>query len=236
MDLPEWIVTDLDDTLLLEDRSVGKASLEIIARIRQKGVQFAIATTRNKSFAQSYIDQLNPDVSVVSGGALTYKGSTIIRKRTLDESQIDTIYQTLGGNFSIDKIVIDSIAGRFVDLNEIKEIPSNSIFSLFIWTDENLGLLKTDSNAIEITRLWEDKMYRISHKEASKHAALLDLLKDHEPEKVITFGDDLMDIGMLKHFNGVAVANALEEVKEAAKEITQSNRQQGVAKYLERFL
>ena len=35
---------------------------------------------------------------------------------------------------------------------------------------------------------------------------------------------------------GVAVKNALPEVKDAAKEITESNEQDGVAKWLERYL
>ena len=35
---------------------------------------------------------------------------------------------------------------------------------------------------------------------------------------------------------GVAVDNALPEVKAAAKEITESNEQDGVAKWIERFL
>ncbi len=52
-----------------------------------------------------------------------------------------------------------------------------------------------------------------------------------------TFGDDYNDIDILSSCGiGVAVENALPEVKKAAKEITESNEQDGVAKWMERFL
>ena len=54
---------------------------------------------------------------------------------------------------------------------------------------------------------------------------------------VIAFGDDLNDLGMLKLAGtAVAVSNAIEEVKAVADHITESNDQDGVAKFLERTI
>ena len=54
----------------------------------------------------------------------------------------------------------------------------------------------------------------------------------------MAFGDDLNDNEMLKICGtGVAVANAVPEVKEAADELTLSNDEDGVAQWLnKRFL
>ncbi len=52
-------------------------------------------------------------------------------------------------------------------------------------------------------------------------------------EDIVAFGDDLNDIEMLKLCGmGVAVANAIPEVQEAADVITLSNDEDGVAEWL----
>jgi len=58
-----------------------------------------------------------------------------------------------------------------------------------------------------------------------------------DPSDVVAFGDDINDLGMLKSAGtAVAVSNAIDEVKVVADHITESNDQDGVAKFLERTL
>ena len=53
----------------------------------------------------------------------------------------------------------------------------------------------------------------------------------------IAFGDDMNDLGMLKLVGtAVAVSNAIDEVKAIADDITDSNDDDGVAKYLEKAI
>lgn len=55
--------------------------------------------------------------------------------------------------------------------------------------------------------------------------------------EIIAFGDDYVDIGMLKVCGiGVAMGNAIQEVNDIADEITLSNEEDGVAVYLEKYL
>lgn len=55
------------------------------------------------------------------------------------------------------------------------------------------------------------------------------------PENIIAFGDDFADIGMLKLCGlGIAMGNAIREVKEIADDVTKSNDEDGVAYYLEK--
>ena len=52
---------------------------------------------------------------------------------------------------------------------------------------------------------------------------------------MISFGDDYSDIGMLKLCGkGIAMGNAIEEVKRVASDITLTNDEDGVAIYLEK--
>jgi len=54
---------------------------------------------------------------------------------------------------------------------------------------------------------------------------------------MIAFGDDENDYEILKHCGkGIAVANAIPMIKDIADDITDSNDNDGVARYLERYL
>ena len=56
------------------------------------------------------------------------------------------------------------------------------------------------------------------------------------PEETIAFGDAQNDLSMLKWAGiGVAMGNAVDEVKEAANEITLSNNEDGIAVALQRL-
>ncbi len=77
----------------------------------------------------------------------------------------------------------------------------------------------------------------ISHKSVSKKTAIDVLLKNCFPEisieNIVAFGDNYNDIEMLKAVGlGVAVANANEEVLAIADKITDSNKNDGVAKMI----
>ena len=56
-------------------------------------------------------------------------------------------------------------------------------------------------------------------------------------DEIISFGDDYADMEMLQICGrGVAMGNAIEEVKQAADAITDSNDNDGAAKYLEKYI
>lgn len=238
MKLPKWIVTDLDGTLLLDDGTIAKRSLDAIAKIRSLGVKFGIATTRSKSSAQQYIDILKPDAMAVSGGAVGYKQGELIYKKSLTKKQIEPFFKEFETNIPLKKIAIYTLNGRYESIKEVRALSSYEILSIFIWTDEksDLSLLKTSTNEIFFSKLWRPFMFRLSNVMGTKHNALQHLLKDVDPKEVITFGDDPMDVGMISHFNGIAVANAFDEVKAATANITLSNEDQGVANWLENLI
>ena len=53
-------------------------------------------------------------------------------------------------------------------------------------------------------------------------------------EEITAFGDDYVDIGMLKLCGlGIAMGNAIDEVKEAADRVIGDNEEDGIAEFLE---
>ncbi|MED1674036.1 Cof-type HAD-IIB family hydrolase [Pallidibacillus thermolactis] len=56
-------------------------------------------------------------------------------------------------------------------------------------------------------------------------------------ERVIAFGDEDNDLEMIEYAHyGVAMGNAIEPLKEVAKDITKTNEEDGIAEYLEKML
>ena len=78
--------------------------------------------------------------------------------------------------------------------------------------------------------------YKMSKKNATKEKAI-EKLSQHlnlPVENIAAFGDDFSDIGMLKICGrGIAMENAIDEVKSIADEICPSNEDDGVARWME---
>lgn len=78
-----------------------------------------------------------------------------------------------------------------------------------------------------------------ANKDAGKGPALRELAKmlRIDREEIAAFGNAENDIDMIRFAGtGIAVANAAEEVRAAADEVTESNDEDGVARWIMRYL
>ncbi len=151
--------------------------------------------------------------------------------------------------------VMDYWANR--EINNTKVLPElkSNIEVLKTWQQEGKGAHKimcmgdeheidTLYKTLEKEHESEIMLYRskstyieISHRSISKRTAIETLLNYCYPDavlhEVIAFGDNYNDIEMLKSVGlGIAVANANEAVLKIAKKITDTNKNDGVAKIL----
>lgn len=81
--------------------------------------------------------------------------------------------------------------------------------------------------------------YEVMPKGLSKGASLLEIANFYQIKKedIIAFGDELNDLTMIESAGvGVAMANAVDTLKEIADYITLSNDEDGIAYYLDRFV
>ncbi len=68
-----FVISDLDGTLLGNDKTIPKRNLEAIARFQSKGGRFAIATGRSVITGAPYIDAVSPNgPSVILNGTIIY--------------------------------------------------------------------------------------------------------------------------------------------------------------------
>ena len=137
-------------------------------------------------------------------------------------------YESRGGNYKLCEI--DDLAA-FVDY------PLNKILT----ADEPEYL---QEHYIEMMEPFKDKLncmftgpfyFEFTAKDIDKAKALDTVLKplDITADEVIAFGDGHNDISIIKYAGtGVAMENAIADLKEAADEITLSNEQDGIAESL----
>ena len=79
----------------------------------------------------------------------------------------------------------------------------------------------------------------VGGKNTSKAQALLYLMEQWHlsRDQVMAFGDSENDLGMIQMAGiGVAMANGMEEVKQAADLLAESNEEDGVAKIIEQLI
>lgn len=153
--------------------------------------------------------------------------------------------------------VADNWAAREIQNTKVQPIWKSGEEVLNLWSKENLGAHKVMcmGDASEISWLYDalhlahgsslhlyrskDTYIEIAPRQISKASALQLVLEkcfDFGMDQVVAFGDNYNDIELLKAVGwGVAVANARDEVKAVAQEITLHHREDGVAATLERL-
>ena len=90
----------------------------------------------------------------------------------------------------------------------------------------------------DCVRFSDGYWYKFTKKDVTKEKAIMEICRqcDIETENIIAFGDDFADIGMLQLCGtGIAMGNAIEEVKAVADKVIGGNDEEGIAKYLEEF-
>lgn len=124
----------------------------------------------------------------------------------------------------------------FKDEHDILKImvASNEIESKRI-EDEDITQLEKDKYSIVRSAPYFIEFMKKGADKSRGVAFLKDYLKIKNNNDVYTFGDSGNDILMIKKFNGIAMGNAIEEVKENAKFITKSCSENGVCYALKNY-
>lgn len=129
-----------------------------------------------------------------------------------------------------------------IDYSEARTLPTSKIA---IWDDSRdltplFEILQARfGKALNIFLSDSNTWILIMSKEASKEQALLDMLSHHgvSPEEVVTFGDGQNDLGMIRTFGcGIAMGNAVQELKNTATYTTLTNEENGVSYALREIL
>ncbi len=243
------IVLDLDETLLHSDGSVSEYTLEILHECKKRGIVVVVATARFWFKAEKYLNIILPDYAILADGTQIYHAGEMIHGYEMDKSQSSGIINELLKKEEFDFVVsvgkqllcsgggIEEKWRKSVNFKDSLEAPVYKIAAILKGYEEAKELAENYDCRLYSYR--GEDLYGFASSKSGKYQAVLALGKilHINPEEMIAFGDDENDYEILKNVGkGVAVNNAIPMIREVADDITESNNDDGVAKYIEKLL
>lgn len=249
----KMVVTDLDGTLLRDDKTISAFTAEVLKEIRRKGIRYVVATARPIRAVKYFLPFLEYDSAIFHNGAvIMHEGRVIDGFGIKDPSAvIDPILRQWPGrrisveandrlyaNFAAEEFWPGVTYDRVDDFRGLKDLTADKI----LVEARDLG------ESAEVQKLLPEKLYAelsentasmIMDRRATKINGIRKLAGIYgiDMSEIAAFGDDHNDIKMLEECGtGIAMANSFEGVKYHANEICGSNEDDGVARWLKEKL
>ena len=257
-------VCDLDESLLTRDKKIKRKSIKFIHKYINKGNYFILCTGRPYSGMIRFYNTLKINMPFITdnGASIYYPDGKSIRF-DIDKDRFITFLKTideaiLSGISTVDRRVVMQNSNdipfwikHFDNVEYVKEgklsdlISENPILpNLWLYEDkielfEKEAAKYTDLFAYRNWGLYEGKWsIEIFSPNASKGLAMQYLAKELgiDEDKTCAFGDQRNDLSMIEmaHY-GVAMINAVDELKQAAKYQTKKdNNHNGVVHFIKK--
>lgn len=257
------IASDFDGTLLSSNKKLSTENIEALKKCKAMGCMIVGITARNLSSVKSVCQIDLFDYFIINNGTYIYdvtknKGEYInylnrdivedITDKFLDKSAgID--YCTVDKYYS-NKTEIKNLRPFHIRINSLDEI-SNPIARVNIFARfsedidaykkyikekySNLNCITMQDTDIDINKKW----VVVNPEGCSKATGLGKLLKKIgcSMDEVLYFGDSTNDIEIIRAVGcGIAMENAINDVKDIANDITTTNDENGVAEYINKLL
>jgi Cof subfamily protein (haloacid dehalogenase superfamily) len=257
----DLIALDLDGTLLAPDESISAANRAAISRALKSGIRVVLVTGRGVDTPIRVSRELGLNLPVICcHGALTKDFGA---NKTLEHIPVPLKYAlpmlefaersgvqvAVYANESFWRVngshvfMQDMIGPGWRECASVLDVLKNGAptFIRFLGADA-VAAMKREFGDLPLTYLsesWNDFVECVVlNREANKKTALVRLCADFQipSERVLAIGDSRNDVPMLQWAGiGVAMANALPEVRAAVQYVTAENTSDGVAQAIERF-
>lgn len=247
------IITDLDQTALRSDGTVSDYTRSVFDRCRKTGILVGIATARLYVNAQRQQKMLGADLLICSNGSRALLNGKTINSRGIGVQTANGLIKALLAQPSMQDILAET--EETVYLNTHRFLPPHPLSrGRFTTFEQGIGEdafqiftgLGVPEEADEVTKAFpqcrcfhyrDSTRYAYLEKSVSKADTIERVAKilGIPLTGVAAFGDDRGDLEMLHACGmGIAVANALPEVKKSADAVTKSNDEDGVAEFIEK--
>jgi hydroxymethylpyrimidine pyrophosphatase-like HAD family hydrolase len=248
------LALDLDDTLLRTDKTISPRNRAALQRWLAAGHQIVIATGRPPRHIEDVLPlELHSAPRVVYNGAQVHINGEVVYRNEIDPDAVRTVLgwvERSMPDWHVGLEIDDTLylnrpsrrPGPYVvtNLPDLCDRPAAKI--IFLFPDGRgdmtplLAALPPSTRALITPKF---TMVQLCGRTTDKADALAFLLQQagHAAETLVAIGDDVNDVDMVRNANiGIAVANAVDEVKAVADWITATNDADGVAIALEQIL
>lgn len=245
-----YIIFDMDDTLLNNDRKISPFTLKTLKKLQAMGHKLVINTARSKQFDQDYFDQLQPDYAILNGGALILnKDENPVYKAELSTEVTQAFIRqllTISDNFTVQaQDGPYSHLGKYTGQNSkafdfaSEPFPYASLKIVAAIEKEDDAAALAQQFGLTYVSYFGGLFKRFNHPDATKAKGTQKLIElvGGSLQDVIAFGDDLGDLEMLRQAGiGVLMCNAREELHGSCAYLSKySNDEDGVARFLTEY-
>ena len=245
------VVVDLDQTLLHEDKSLSRETIEVFAQLPPE-TEIVVATGRAITRTQRYADLIHARSMICTNGSIIYHQGQVIHRTEIDSQKVTDLIQTVRKiepvqltlfyptkGYTTNEYFINKGESLRLDLDHFE---THEIKKIFVVTSNHAAVEAIDfsSYGMKAVPLSENPdIFVVTAEQVNKGTALRAFC-DHlglDLSQVVAFGDDYNDLEMLQEAGcGVAMANAVPEVLASADQRTSSNEEDGVAVWLKEHL
>lgn len=259
------VALDLDNTLLNSSKEISQRNERVLKQLHQRGIKVVLCTGRPINAIWPYIEQLgltNPDdYTITFNGGLVINNESrkhlfelgmkkrdllplfsYVKKKKIPLNVLDfeQVYELNDYPGSIYRTVLKNIEFQNISMNDVPDITYSKAVMAII--PERLSAiikelpadLKAHYHAVQSQPMIMEFLPKGLNK-AVGLKALLDYFGD-DFSNLMTFGDADNDFEMIKvAAQGIVMENGLPNVKAVATAITDTNDNDGVAKYCERY-
>ena len=258
------IASDMDDTLLNSKNVISERNGATIRKAIDAGIVFLIATGRMYVSVKPYADALGLDVPLVTYNGALVKGSKSGKVYYEHPLKLATALELLDyckekdyyiQSYQGDELWVKEATVFSAYYTQISGIPATPVGERLYHPEAAPYKLLAMTKPEDFQTVWQDVQQRFDGKVTvtSSRDNFLELMEPGvnkwnavkavaevygiKPEEVMCIGDSNNDLSMIENAGiGVAVANAKPAVQAAAKLVTASNDDDGVAKAIETVL
>ncbi|UCH24318.1 MAG: HAD family phosphatase [Trueperaceae bacterium] len=255
---PKLVALDLDGTLLTSDKDITARTERTVKTLMRQGVRVVLCTGRPPRLVRRYATQLG-----LTGPTVVYQGASLYdfgRELPTHLYQLDRtvsleVIRVMRNRFPDVLAGVEATTGWYLDqklfelrngqrpdgVGDVETFVQEGVIKLLFRHPSMIASTMSRALAeLPVYTTWtSDNLLEVLHPLANKSRALELLSKtlDVKQDEIAAFGDQHNDAEMLSWVGfGVAMANASEEAKAAADSLTSSNDDEGVARFLERWI
>ena len=255
------IAMDLDGTLLTDEKTVTPLTKEVLHKCRELGYKVVAVTARILTSLENACEtELFDDIILNNGGCIYHcENSSIQIKGEISSSLVQKVKKEVepfcekiefctNKAYYVYKQKSNANKPFIIDIDSLDEVTETIMrMNVYFQEDSNLEAYRDrikekypDLNCF-LMQGSEDKSgwLVINPKGISKFTTLLDYAteKGIKETQILYFGDGLNDLEVMNsNVYSVAMGNALPEVKKVSKEITLTNNEDGIGKFLSKRL
>jgi Cof subfamily protein (haloacid dehalogenase superfamily) len=260
------MLADVDGTLVTPDKVLTDEAIAAVRDLRQAGVIFAITSGRPPRGMAMLIEPLDLQTPIAgfNGGVIVDRHLSVIEQRVLPAELVVPVAELME-SFKLDVWVYRG-ADWYVpraDGSHVARESQTVKFGPKIMSDAGVRALTTDvakmvgvsddTDAVtkaamavhdrfgdHVTAAASQPYYLdVTHPMANKGAVVKYLRDQYQIDEadIATIGDQANDVLMFAHSGlSIAMGNATPEVKRAARRVTTSNKDEGFANAVHRFI